>query len=70
MRSGNAHIHGMTRVTPASLAYVATQVRIVLSKHYNLEAEHLASSTLCYHRRRYSVGLTQRRTLSVSMRVS
>jgi hypothetical protein len=25
-RSGNAHIHGMTRVTPASLAYVATLV--------------------------------------------
>jgi len=25
-RSGNARIHGMTRVTPASLAYVATQV--------------------------------------------
>ena len=27
-RSGNARIHGMTRVTPASLAYVATQVRM------------------------------------------
>ena len=26
-RSGNARIHGMTRVTTASLAYVATQVR-------------------------------------------
>jgi hypothetical protein len=25
-RSGNARIHGMTRVTTASLAYVATQV--------------------------------------------
>jgi hypothetical protein len=25
-RSGNARIHGMTPVTPASLAYVATQV--------------------------------------------
>jgi hypothetical protein len=25
-RSGNAHIHGMTQVTPASIAYVATQV--------------------------------------------
>jgi hypothetical protein len=25
-RSGNAHIHGMTCVTTASLAYVATQV--------------------------------------------
>jgi len=26
-RSGNAHIHGMTQVTPASIAYIATQVR-------------------------------------------
>ena len=25
-RSGNAHIHGMTHVTPASIAYIATQV--------------------------------------------
>jgi hypothetical protein len=25
-RSGNAMLHGMTRVTPASLAYIATQV--------------------------------------------
>jgi hypothetical protein len=29
-RSGNARIHGMTQVTPASIAYVATQVRTVL----------------------------------------
>ena len=28
-RSGNARIHGMRRVTKASIAYVATQVRIV-----------------------------------------
>lgn len=27
-RSGNARIHGMTAVTPASIAYVATQVAI------------------------------------------
>src|ERR1700690_3856224 len=26
-RSGNARIHGMTRVTMASIAYIATQVR-------------------------------------------
>jgi hypothetical protein len=25
-RSGNARIHGMTQVTPASIAYVSTQV--------------------------------------------
>ncbi|RXW23328.1 hypothetical protein EST38_g2529 [Candolleomyces aberdarensis] len=30
-RSGNAAIHGMTEVTPASLAYVATQIRFALS---------------------------------------
>ncbi|KAF8074942.1 hypothetical protein FPV67DRAFT_1559560 [Lyophyllum atratum] len=30
-RSGNARIHGMTRVTPASIAYVATQVRFALT---------------------------------------
>ncbi|KAF8338542.1 hypothetical protein F5887DRAFT_1077745 [Amanita rubescens] len=30
-RSGNARIHGMTRVTTASLAYVATQFRFALS---------------------------------------
>jgi hypothetical protein len=27
-RSGNARIHGMTQVTPASIAYVATQVQV------------------------------------------
>ncbi|KAI0055207.1 hypothetical protein BV25DRAFT_1873190 [Artomyces pyxidatus] len=30
-RAGNARIHGMTRVTSASIAYVATQVRFALS---------------------------------------
>jgi hypothetical protein len=30
-RSGNARIHGMTRVTTASLAYIATQLRFALS---------------------------------------
>jgi hypothetical protein len=30
-RSGNARIHGMTKVTPASIAYIATQVRFALS---------------------------------------
>lgn len=30
-RSGNARIHGMTRTTTASIAYVATQVRFALS---------------------------------------
>jgi hypothetical protein len=27
-RSGNAQLHGMTQVTPASIAYIATQVLI------------------------------------------
>jgi hypothetical protein len=35
-RSGNARIHGMTQVTPASLAYVATQVCIVMSTLYGV----------------------------------
>ncbi|KAJ3510145.1 hypothetical protein NMY22_g16058 [Coprinellus aureogranulatus] len=30
-RSGNARIHGMSCVTPASIAYVATQIRFALS---------------------------------------
>ncbi|GBE89789.1 hypothetical protein SCP_1701140 [Sparassis crispa] len=30
-RAGNARIHGMTKVTPASIGYVATQVRFALS---------------------------------------
>jgi hypothetical protein len=34
-RSGNARIHGMTRVTVASIAYIATQV-ILLSIHFFL----------------------------------
>ena len=35
-RSGNARIHGMTHVTTASLAYIATQVRLpmTLFLHY------------------------------------
>ncbi|KAF7975056.1 hypothetical protein HWV62_10555 [Athelia sp. TMB] len=32
-RSGNARIHGMSKVTLASIAYVATQVRFALSSH-------------------------------------
>ena len=33
-RSGNARLHGMTRVTTASLAYIATQVRLAASFHH------------------------------------
>ncbi|TEB19079.1 hypothetical protein FA13DRAFT_1802631 [Coprinellus micaceus] len=34
-RAGNAQIHGMTHVTPASIAYVATLLRFSLS-HWNI----------------------------------
>jgi hypothetical protein len=41
-RSGNARIHGMKRVTTASLAYVATQVRLaVIFRCY--ATDHLAA---------------------------
>ena len=37
-RSGNARLHGMTRVTTASLAYVATQVcPATKSLHHNID---------------------------------
>lgn len=29
-RSGNAHLHNMTHSTPASLAYIATQVYLMI----------------------------------------
>jgi hypothetical protein len=35
-RSGNARIHGMTCVTPASIAYIATQVPIVLFSSHSM----------------------------------
>jgi hypothetical protein len=68
-RSGNARIHGMTRVTTASLAYVATQVRLALEL-YHLNAERPASFASPCHRHRCSVGLTPRRTRNDSTRVS
>jgi hypothetical protein len=68
-RSGNARIHGMTRVTTASLAYVATQVRLAWKLH-QLNSEHSARSALPCHRHQCSVGLTPRRTRNDSTRVS
>jgi hypothetical protein len=44
-RSGNARIHGMTCVTPASIAYIATQVIAFLS-HFSLSMTMLAQ--LCF----------------------
>jgi hypothetical protein len=35
-RSGNARIHGMTRVTPASIAYATTQVCLKLWVNTNV----------------------------------
>lgn len=34
-RSGNARIHGMTKVTSASIAYISTQVIICFWSHFN-----------------------------------
>lgn len=35
-RSGNARLHGMTKVTPASIAYIATQVGVVCMAVFEL----------------------------------
>ena len=35
-RSGNARLHGMTKVTPASFAYIATQVGVVCTAVFEL----------------------------------
>src|ERR1700724_65070 len=40
-RSGNARIHGMTQVTTASLAYVATQVRLPVTPFH--APDHMAA---------------------------
>ena len=67
MRSGNARIHGMTRVTTASLAYVATQVCLT-SKHVASITE--CSNSFALHCRLHlsSAGLTPQQTQNVSMR--
>jgi hypothetical protein len=47
-RSGNARIHGMTCVTPASIAYIATQVCIsLLNVHFYVTDPSLG--TICPH---------------------
>ena len=40
-RSGNAQIHGMTTVSPASIAYIATQVSVAVS---NWKTTHRSST--------------------------
>jgi hypothetical protein len=67
-RSGNARIHGMTRVTTASLAYVATQVR--LASGFYQPTEYLCSFASHCHLHRYSVGLIPQQTLNDSTRAS
>jgi hypothetical protein len=42
-RSGNARIHGMTRVTTASLAYIATQVRLLVTPFLHYAPDHMAA---------------------------
>ena len=68
-RSGNAHIHGMTRVTTGSLAYVAMQV-CPTSRLYQLTTDHAASFTLHCHLCQCSAGLTLQWTPNSSMRAS
>ena len=68
-RSGNARIHGMTRVTTASLAYIATQVCSVASSlhqcdTYQLVAPFCTVVFLCllqdWHRHRLGTLLPKR----------
>jgi hypothetical protein len=46
-KAGNAYIHGMRRVTKASLAYIATQVSFSLSQHPALLTEVQVRFALC-----------------------
>ncbi|KAJ3523461.1 hypothetical protein NMY22_g11433 [Coprinellus aureogranulatus] len=49
-RAGNARLHGMTRVTPASIAYIATQVRFALSSASTFcRTDKEGESELFYH---------------------
>lgn len=46
-RSGNARIHGMTKVTPASIAYVATQVCRRFRILFVIDHTDVCSGSLC-----------------------
>ncbi|KAH6911622.1 hypothetical protein BKA70DRAFT_1099039, partial [Coprinopsis sp. MPI-PUGE-AT-0042] len=48
-RSGNAHIHGMKKVTIPSLAYVATQVRFALSSSPTFSRTDLVTDSECFY---------------------
>jgi hypothetical protein len=47
-RSGNARIHGMTCVTEASIAYIATQVCPTLSPYYLSNLLTIYCEQLCF----------------------
>lgn len=56
-RSGNARIHGMTRVTPASIAYIATQVSMLIANcvfdtdaHRHIKVRFALSSSAVFSR--------------------
>ena len=63
-RSGNARLHGMTRVTPGSIAYIATQVSPFHSSS-GISTTHLVSGALlivrlsCFFSHRYHHGLRE-----------
>jgi len=46
-RSGNARLHGMTQVTPASVAYVATQVFDHLHCHHRVVFDDIPAGAVC-----------------------
>jgi len=48
-RSGNAKIHGMKRVTPASIAYIATQVRFALTSSAVFSRTDTATDSECFY---------------------
>jgi hypothetical protein len=58
-RSGNARIHGMIHVTPASIAYIATQVCISLHEVHLHVTDHIFRHGLHSAPRPYSLGLTR-----------
>lgn len=57
-RSGNARLHGMTSVTPASIAYIATQVGLSAASSCILSQCLFPRSALRCLRRRCSVDQT------------
>lgn len=68
-RSGNARIHGMTQVTVASIAYVATQVLYYTTfvRFFPLLLLHRSDSP--YHLLQHSLGPIPSPTLNVSTTV-